>query len=85
MPPDGLNRGRYQNPEVDRLIDAASRALDEDDRRRLYADAERIIAVDAPMIPLWYKTNVAVAQADLEGIALSPIADFGFFKDVRRR
>ena len=84
VPPDGFNRGHYANPEVDRLIEAATSALDEGERRQLYGDAQRIVATDAPYISLWAKTNVAVAQPNLSGIRLSPIADFAFLKDVSR-
>jgi peptide/nickel transport system substrate-binding protein len=84
VPPSGFNRGYYKNPEVDRLIDAASASLDETERGRLYRDAQRLIAADVPYISLWYKTNVAVSQPDLTGIALSPTAEFTFLKDVRR-
>jgi peptide/nickel transport system substrate-binding protein len=85
VPPDGFNRGHYANPEVDRLIDRAARALDANERRRLYREAQRVIAEDAPYISLWYRTNVVVGARDLTGIALSPTADFGFLKDVARR
>jgi peptide/nickel transport system substrate-binding protein len=81
-PPGGFNRGYYKNPEVDRLIEAATSALLEDDRRQLYGAAQRLIAEDAPYISLWYKTNVAVAHARLTGITLSPIADFSFLQHV---
>jgi peptide/nickel transport system substrate-binding protein len=84
VPPSGFNRGYYKNPEADRLIDQASAALDERERGRLYQEAQRVIAADVPYISLWYKTNVAIAQPDLEGITLSPIADFAFLKDVSR-
>lgn len=83
-PPVGFNRGHYANEEVDDLIVRASQSLDEDERRRLYGDVQRIVAAEAPYISLWAKTNVAVAQANLEGIALSPIADFTFLSHVRR-
>jgi hypothetical protein len=43
-----------------------------------------LIAGDVPYISLWYKTNVAVFQPDLQGVRLSPIADFLFLKDVHR-
>ena len=85
MPPGGFNRGRYQNAEVDRLIDAASAARDEGERRRLYGAAQRLIAADAPSIGLWYKTNVAVFQPNIHGVALNAVADFAFLKDVWRR
>jgi peptide/nickel transport system substrate-binding protein len=83
-PPSGLNRVFYQNPEVDRLIEQAAAAEAESVRQPLYADAQRRIADDVPYISLWYKKNVAVAQPDLRGLHLSPIADFGFLKDVTR-
>ncbi|MGH8638161.1 MAG: ABC transporter substrate-binding protein, partial [Burkholderiales bacterium] len=85
QPPVGLNRVFYQDAEVDRLIDEAGRATDAGERRVLYARAQRIIAEAAPYVPLWYRTNVAVFQPNLEGVRLSPIADFTFLKDVRRR
>lgn len=85
VPPAGFNRGYYKNPDVDRLIDAATEALGEDERRALYADAQERIAQDAPYISLWYKTNVAVGQARLTGIHLSPIAEFTFLQFVTSR
>ena len=42
------------------------------------------IAGDVPYVSLWYKTNVAVFQLDLQGVRLSPIADFLFLRDVHR-
>jgi peptide/nickel transport system substrate-binding protein len=84
IPPSGFNRGGYANPEVDRLIDAATASLDEPDRRRLYGEAQRLIALDAPYVSLWARTNAVVAQPGLTGISLSPIADFGFLRNVQR-
>ncbi len=85
MPPSGFNRGFYSNTEVDRLIDEASAATDDEARKRLYQEVQRRVAEDAPYISLWYKTNVAVAQHDLTGIRLTPLAAFTFLKDVSRR
>jgi peptide/nickel transport system substrate-binding protein len=84
-PPTGLNRVFYTDRDVDRLIEAGARTPDEAARQRVYAEAQRIIAESSPYIPLWTRTNVAVSQPDLEGITLSPIADFMFLKGVRRR
>jgi peptide/nickel transport system substrate-binding protein len=85
VPPNGFNRGYYSNPEVDRQIDEATTALDQETRRRAYQEVQRIVARDAPYISLWYKTNVAVSQPDLTGIRLTPLAEFSFLKDVARR
>ncbi|MBS1817693.1 MAG: ABC transporter substrate-binding protein [Acidobacteria bacterium] len=83
-PPVGFNRGRYANPQVDALLDEAGSIQDESRRLALYADVQRIIAADVPYVGLWYKTNVAVAQARLTGIRLTPLAEFTFLKDVAR-
>lgn len=83
-PPAGFNRGYYSNPAVDQLIDAASSAPTEVERKELYEDAQRAIALDAPYVSLWTKTNVAVYRAELHGVTLSPIADFSFLKNVSR-
>jgi peptide/nickel transport system substrate-binding protein len=83
-PPSGLNRAHYRNTEVDRLIEQASALTDDEQRRRLYGQAQTAIARDVPVISLWYKTNVAVFQPDIRGVRLSPIADFTFLKDVFR-
>lgn len=85
VPPAGFNRAHYRNTEVDALLDKATAAQTEGDRRAFYTAAERLIARDVPMISLWARTNVAVGQVDLEGITLSPLGDFEFLKDVRRR
>jgi peptide/nickel transport system substrate-binding protein len=83
-PPAGVNRVHYSNPEVDRLIEAASAAPDDARRREAYTRAQQLIAQDVPYISLWYKTNVAIFQPDIHGVALSPIADFTFLTDVYR-
>ncbi|MEN3339160.1 MAG: peptide/nickel transport system substrate-binding protein [Acidobacteriota bacterium] len=84
QPPVGLNRVHYSNPAVDRLIEDASAATDEQHRGASYASAQRLIAEDVPYISLWYRTNVAIFQPDIRGVALSPIADYGFLKNVYR-
>lgn len=84
MPPNGFNRGFYENPDVDRLIDAAMAAESEEERRRLYGDAQRLVAEDAPYISLWYKTNIAVSRTQVEGVALTPSAEFTFLRNVRK-
>jgi len=83
VPPAGFNRGYYHNPEVDRMIDAASRALTDEARRAHYAEAQRLIAEDAPYIPIWNRVNVILAQPGYAGLHLPPTGDFQALKDVR--
>jgi peptide/nickel transport system substrate-binding protein len=84
MPPNGFDRGYYENPEVDRLIDAAMAATTDEERRRLYGEAQRVVAEDAPYISLWYKTNVAVSRTEIVGVKLTPTAEFTFLRQVTK-
>ncbi len=84
QPPVGLNRVHYRNPDVDRLIEDASAATDEEHRGASYTKAQRLIAEDVPYISLWYRTNVAIFQPDIRGVSLSPIADYAFLRNVHR-
>ena len=84
VPPVGFNRTYYSNPEVDRLIDLATRATTDDERLSYYREVQKIVADDAPYISLWYKTNIAVMRANVSGMRLSAQADFLWLKDVRK-
>ena len=84
VPPSGFNRGHYINPQVDALLDRATRSTDDAERKDLYAQVQRIVAIDAPYVGLWYKTNVVVHQPSLQGVTLSPIADYTFLRHVHR-
>ena len=70
----GQNDGRYSNPEVDRLLDAARVELDVAKRRDLYAQAVRIaFGQDVGRIYLWHRKNIMAHSARLTGYR--PIAD----------
>jgi peptide/nickel transport system substrate-binding protein len=84
VPPAGFNRGRYSNPEVDRLLDIATAAITEADRKQAYAAVQKLIAEDAPYIPIWNRVNYIMAQPSLSGLHLNPISDFTALKDVKK-
>jgi peptide/nickel transport system substrate-binding protein len=85
IPPNGFNRGYYRNPEVDRLLDQATQSTDEAERARASRAAQKLVAVDAPYIPIWNRTNVIVAQPSLEGLHLNATGDFQDLRNVERR
>ncbi len=85
MPPAGANRGRYSNPEFDRLIDEGARHADPAVRRPFYLEAQEIVARDLPYISLFTKVNFAVMPAALEGYRNYPSSEFYSLKDLRWR
>ena len=76
MPPVGFNRGRFSNPEVDRLIDLATVALTDEDRRKYYSAVQKLVAEEAVYIPIWSRINAVVARPGLTGIKINPMGDF---------
>ena len=83
-PPNGFNRGRYSNPEVDRLLDLGASATGEAERKAHYGQAQRLIAEDSPYIPLWNRINVGVAQPDVRGLRVNVTGNFESLREVYR-
>jgi peptide/nickel transport system substrate-binding protein len=78
MPPDGYNRGHYRNPQLDALLDQARVEMDQEKRKALLSQIQKIVAVDEPYINLWYLDNVCVHRERMAGIVLAPSGDYGF-------
>jgi len=66
------NRGRYSNPEVDRLIEDALATVDDARRAALLARATEIAIEDVAIIPLHYQVNT---WASKKGIKYKPRTD----------
>ena len=66
------NRGRYSNPEADRILDAAMRELDDPKREALLQQATRIVFEDTGIIPVHIQKN---AWAMRRGFAHDARAD----------
>jgi len=81
-PPAGLNRGRYQNAEVDKLVRAARAEMDQGKRKELYAKVQRILLSELPFVPLWYEKNVVVFRKGLSGVRVRADASYRTLLDV---
>ncbi|PWS34863.1 ABC transporter substrate-binding protein [Falsiroseomonas bella] len=70
----GQNDGKYSNPEVDRLLDAARVEGDVAKRRDLYRQAMEIaIGQDMGRMFVWHRKNIMIHSTRLTGY--QPIAD----------
>jgi len=76
IPPAGANRGRYRNPEVDRLIERAERENGLDRQAELYRRLQAILHRDLPYVPLWYEDNVVALRAAVRGYVLTGDGNF---------
>jgi peptide/nickel transport system substrate-binding protein len=82
VPPNGANRGRYSNPDVDRWIELARRETDPDVRKAYYADVQKAVSDELPYVSLWYPDNVAVYNRRIQGLWLFPTGNFEFLSDI---
>ena len=62
IPPEGANRGRVRDAEVDRLLDEGASTPDPAARKVIYAALERRIRDEALLIPLWHEDQIAVVS-----------------------
>ncbi len=79
----GFNSGYYSNPEVDKLLEAARKSTDQDERAKLYRKMQEIVHDDAPwaFIANW-KQNAATGD-HVKGFKLQP-SFFLLLKDVTK-
>ncbi len=66
------NRGRYSNPEVDRLVEDALATVDDAKREKLLQTATELAIDDLGIIPLHYQVNT---WATRPGLAYTPRTD----------
>ncbi|MDX6499280.1 MAG: peptide/nickel transport system substrate-binding protein [Blastocatellia bacterium] len=81
-PTRGLNRSRYSNPELDKILDEAANTYDHAKAAPLYAKAQEIISRDVPVFPLWYQANMVIAKKSVGNIHVNASGDWGFVKDL---
>lgn len=66
------NRTFYDNPEVDKLLEEGRTSGEESNRFEVYTKAQEIIVNDAPQLFLYFQTQNAGMQKDVEGFRLHP-------------
>ncbi len=66
--PSGLNHTGYRNPEVDELLERARRTLDQEERRKLYARFQEILAEEQPYTFLYYPYELIAVHRRFHGI-----------------
>jgi peptide/nickel transport system substrate-binding protein len=83
FPPDGANRGHYRNPRMDVLTDQIRTEMDEQKRKALCSEVQKILAEDLPYLPMWFTDVISVHRKSLGDLALSPTADFDFLATLK--
>ena len=71
IPPDGANRGRVRDPEIDRLLDEGDRQTDLAARQPIYAHLDARLFDRLWIVPLWHEDQVALVSSRATGFVPS--------------
>jgi len=82
LPPNGANRGRYYNADVDRLLAQSRRLVDQGRRKELYSRIQKILADDAVYTSLWYRDNLVVIKKGFSGLRIYAGGEFTSLQDI---
>jgi len=68
----GRNAIAYENPEVDRLLDAGVREVDQEKRKPIYHKLQEVLAIDLPHLPIYHYVGIAGIKASIQGLQPNP-------------
>lgn len=79
------NRARFNDPDIDRLIEEAQTEPDEKKRNAIYIETERLVIEEAPWLFFWHKNDYIVHQPWVSGVKAYSIynADKGTEVEIR--
>jgi peptide/nickel transport system substrate-binding protein len=83
FPPDGANRGHYRNPRIDALTDQIHVESNQEKRKLLCSEVQKILADDLPYIFLWFTDVVSVHRRELGDLNIPPTGDYDFLATLR--
>lgn len=66
----------YSNPRVDMLLDTLDVVLDREQGKQLYSEYQRLIAGEAPYVPLYYPQRLAGVRTRLHNFTLDTRGEF---------
>jgi peptide/nickel transport system substrate-binding protein len=78
VPPQGANRGRFYDAEIDNLIEQAERIVDFDNKecfnmlcRNIYQKLQEKIQKKLPYVPLWYTNHFVITNKKIKNYILA--------------
>jgi len=84
VPPQGANRGRFSNSQVDWLIETAEAQPSLAQQSYYYRKLQELIVKELPYIPMWYEDQVYVTRKSIHHYKLSRDGNYDGLLDVTR-
>jgi peptide/nickel transport system substrate-binding protein len=80
LPPAGANRQAYKNAEVDELLELGRTTIDQEERKQIYSEAQKIIVEEASYVYLAYTEIMGAQNPKLKNFQRS---GWNYFKGLR--
>jgi peptide/nickel transport system substrate-binding protein len=82
IPPNGQNRSRYINPQLDKLlIEAQTASMDR--RKEIFSQVQKTLAEDLPQIYLWYPATVVIYRDRISNVKVDPSGDWSAIRNMK--
>lgn len=82
VPPNGQNRSRYSNRDVDQLLAEAQTAAPER-RKQIFSAIQKTLANELPQIYLWYPATILIYRDRVTNLRPEPSGDFSLLRHVK--
>lgn len=82
IPPNGQNRSRYNNPQIDKLLDESVLASP-DRRKQIFSEVQKILANDLPQIYLWYPSTIVIRRDRVSNLKIEPSGDWQAVRNAK--
>lgn len=71
--PEGPNYTHFKNSRFDSLYEMATKETDNEKRYALYAEMDKLIIDEAPVIPLFYDKVARFTRKNVKGLGINPL------------
>ena len=75
-------RQAYHNVKIDQLLDAAMVETNQNKRKQLYSEVQKILARELPYVSLWHEDNIAIMKRGTKAYYTTPNARFEALKQT---
>lgn len=76
------NRSFYSNADLDKAVADAENSTDKAKAKELYVKTWEIASNELPLMPLWYPSNMVVANKRIGDIKINASGDWSFLKNI---
>jgi peptide/nickel transport system substrate-binding protein len=82
IPPNGQNRSRFNNTQVDKLLGDAQMAP-KDRGKEIFSQVQKLLSEELPQIYLWYPSTIVIHRDRVDNVKIEPSGDWRVIRNMR--